>query len=55
MSETKKDTQPNDNPRLTESLKIRGLCSALQAMSMPTVENLISLAGNVDIKLEVVN
>jgi len=35
-----------------ESIQVRGVCASIQAMAMPTINNLISLFEKVGIKLK---
>lgn len=41
----------NQEEKIKESIKLRGICASLQSMSLPTVDNLIDLCKKVDINL----
>jgi hypothetical protein len=42
----------SENEKVKESITIRGVCASVQAMAMPTLENLLSLLAKAGIHLE---
>lgn len=48
--------EPKDKDQLIkESITVRGICSAIQSMSMPTIRNLIELLNKAGFRIKLIN